>query len=187
MKTFLTFLLLSLGLLGNAEDGPLVLAGTWKAKLIHPKPSAPSLDKAWNDDGITPEALATVAIAFDDGAWQAVPVPMNWESYGGDWANADGEAVFRLAIDVPERMVGKDLELRLGAIDDFDDTYVNGEAVGRTDKNVLGYWALQRVYKVPARLVHSGRNVIAVRVFDHFGGGGFTGPKEQLLLSAAAQ
>jgi len=185
VKTFLTLLLVCCGLLARAEDGPLVLAGTWKAKLIHPLPSAPSLDKAHLDQGVSPEALAAIATGFDDASWQGFPVPANWESYGGDWASADGEAVFRLAVDIPARFIGKDLELRLGAIDDFDDTFVNGQAVGRTDKNVLGYWACQRVYRISASLVHEGRNVIAVRIFDHFGGGGFTGPREQLLLSTA--
>ena len=118
-----------------------------------------------------------MALGVADAEWESHQVPGPWEGYGGDWSAADGEAVFRVTIDLPAALADHDLELCLGAIDDFDTTFVNGEAVGHVDKSVLGYWALQRVYPVPARLAKAGKMLIAVRVFDHFGGGGFTGPK----------
>ena len=44
-----------------------------------------------------------------------------------------------------------DYELTIGAIDDGDITYINGEKVGAT----LG-WRDQRVYKVPKEILHEG-------------------------------
>lgn len=172
---------------GFAEDpAPAVsLAVVWKAKLMHPLPPAANMDGAHPDAGISAEATAAVAVNFVDEAWATQQLPNGWESFGGDWATADGEAVFRVAIDLPAPLVGHDLEVRLGAIDDFDTTFVNGEAVGHTDKSVLGYWAVQRVYRIPARLAQAGKMIIAVRVFDQFLGGGFTGPKEQMVLKRA--
>lgn len=160
------------------------LAITWKAHPIHPLKPAASLEQGYPDTGISPEAKAAVATGFDDSAWSSHQLPGNWEGYGPEW-NIDGEVVYRLSVDLPAAVAGKDLELSLGAIDDFDDTYVNGEFVGRVDKNVIGFWTIQRVYRVPGKLVVAGRNVIAVRIFDHFGGGGFSGPKEKLLLRVA--
>jgi sialate O-acetylesterase len=56
------------------------------------------------------------------------------------------------------------------AIDDDDITWVNGVEVGRT----TGY-NLRRLYSIPQRALHVGRNVIAVRVVDGGGGGGING------------
>ncbi len=170
-----------------AEQVPVVhvsswsLAVPWKAMPIHPLPQIANLDKAYADVGISAEATLAVATAFDDHAWLSYAVPNNWESYGAGW-EIDGEAVFRVNVEMPATTVGKDLEISLGAIDDFDDTFFNGELIGRIDKNVLGYWTVERVYHVPGRLVVAGTNVIAVRIFDHFGGGGFVGPKNKMLL-----
>jgi len=45
----------------------------------------------------------------------------------------DGEAVFRKEIDIPANEAGKDMVLALGALDDFDSTYINGVEVGHMD------------------------------------------------------
>jgi sialate O-acetylesterase len=165
-----------------AEEGDVALAGAWKASLGGGLPAAGSIDKTHLDPGMSDAAKAAVTLAFDDAKWAQVEVPSNWETYGGEWVNADGEAVFRRWVELPAGSAGKDFELCLGAIDDFDVTFVNGEQVGQVDKTVLGFWAFQRCYRIPGRLSKDGRNVIAVRVFDHFGGGGFTGPKDKLVL-----
>src|SRR5262249_12307735 len=44
------------------------------------------------------------------------------------------------------------------------------------------FWTAPRKYIVPGRLVRLGRNVIAVRVFDHFGDGGMTGPAADMSI-----
>lgn len=187
MRSIVLSLLLIAGTLVavQAEENQVSLAVEWKSMLVRPLPLAESSEKAHPDPGISAEARAATAVDFDDSAWEKHAVPGNWESYGGAWASADGEAVFRISVELPAGSAGKDMELCLGAIDDFDASFVNGEEVGHVDKSVLGFWTIQRVYRVPGRLVKDGRNVIAVRVFDHFGGGGFTGPKEKLVLRPA--
>lgn len=188
-----TGLFLVFGLITSLSSGFLAaeepvtswsLAVPWKAKPIHPLTPATNIEAAYVDAGISAEAQAAVATAFDDSAWTAYRVPGPWEDYGPEW-QIDGEAVFRVVVDLPAEIAGKNLELSLGAIDDFDDTFVNGVAVGHIDKSVLGFWTVQRVYQVPGSLVVAGRNVIAVRIFDHFGGGGFTGRKDMLMLRIA--
>jgi hypothetical protein len=49
-----------------AEEGELALAGSWKAKMVDALPSAPSIDKAHLDPGISPAAKAAVKPEFDD-------------------------------------------------------------------------------------------------------------------------
>ena len=55
-----------------------------------------------------------------------------------------------------------------GQVDDNDTAFVNGVAVGSTEG-----WNLVRSYKVSPNLLKVGRNVIAVRIVNTGGGGGF--------------
>ena len=80
----------------------------------------------------------------------------------------------RRNFEVPASMVNKELTLHLGPIDDMDETFINGIRVGQTLE--LGKWKLSRDYKVPAGILTTGKNVIAVRVIDNMGGGGIYGP-----------
>ncbi len=89
----------------------------------------------------------------------------------------------RWTIDIPPTWAGKDLRLSLGAVDDFNTTFFDGERVGATDVTVANYWNAPRLYTVPGRRVTPGRHVIAVRVFDHFGTGGIAGPSEALAVT----
>ena len=132
------------------------------------------METALPDPGISAEARALLAPEVDDAGWEERQVPQPWRAYGGDWAGSDGEAVFRRAVEVPAEWAGKDLLLSLGPIDDFDDTFVNGTLVGRTDAKTPAFYATPRRYTVPANVARPGRNLIAVRIFDHFGEGGFT-------------
>lgn len=63
----------------------------------------------------------------------------------------------------------------LSSIDDYDVTYFNGTRVGSTGNETVNSYMIPRRYLVPGNLVRSGRNVIAVRVFDSAGEGGFGG------------
>jgi hypothetical protein len=91
--------------------------------------------------------------------------------------------VVRRILDIPQEWAGKGLTLSLGAIDDSEDTYFNGERIGHTDKSTPQFWSLKRSYTVPGQLVKAGKNVLAVRVFDHYGGGGFYASKEDFHLA----
>lgn len=112
--------------------------------------------------------------------WKKMKVPQLWEKRG---LKIDGTVWFRKQIKLPSEWEGKDLELSLGAIDDFDNTYFNGVQVGSTGNETREFWAVPRVYNVPGKLVRSGKNLIAVRVFDHYGAGGFAGKKKDMRLT----
>jgi sialate O-acetylesterase len=87
----------------------------------------------------------------------------------------------RRVIEVPAALQGQDLKLSLGTIDDFDETYFNGVRVGGVGAENPESYAVQREYTIPANLIKPGKNVIAVRVWDKFGGGGFTGSDAKKL------
>jgi len=117
------------------------------------------------------------------GKWETMAIPQLWENAG---LAIDGAVWFRREVTVPEAWVGAELALSLGAIDDFDVTYWNGERVGATGAETPQYWSAPRNYKVPGRLVKAGRNVLAVRVFDHYGGGGFAASAAQMHVRRVA-
>ncbi len=84
---------------------------------------------------------------------------------------------FRKEIDVPAELAGKSLKVVLGAIDDLDETFFNGVKIGAVSADVSGYWEKIRSYTVPGKLVKAGKNLIAVRLSNISGVGGFTGKR----------
>jgi hypothetical protein len=123
------------------------------------------------DPGVTPAAQELVGQTVSAEGWTPVTLPQMLPFFKDN----DGEAVFRKEIIIPENEAGKDMILSLGVLDDFDNTYFNGVEVGRTDIKTATWWLTPRNYVVPGKLVRAGRNVIAVRLFDRFGSGGFEG------------
>lgn len=125
------------------------------------------------DTGNAGEPLGWARPDCDDHSWRTMSLPNSWQSQGSLF---NGAAWFRRTLELPAATAGHDLTLNLGAVDDFDTTYFNGEQVGAIGPETAGSYQVQRHYIVPGRLVHAGVNVIAVRVFDNFGDGGLTGP-----------
>ncbi|HYN83967.1 MAG TPA: sialate O-acetylesterase [Pyrinomonadaceae bacterium] len=132
------------------------------------------------DEGNRGEALGYADAAHDISDWQWMSLPQQWEQAG---LAVDGVVWFRREVEVPARLAGRDLFLGLGAIDDHDTTYFNGERVGATGAETPNAYAAPRRYKVPGPLVRAGRNVVAVRVFDAMGGGGFGGSAAEMRLA----
>ncbi len=142
----------------------------WEKANYHQDGPNEGLAKGW----AKPEA--------DAEGWGRMDLPQQWEKAG---LAIDGAVWFRRTVETPAAWTGKDLRLSLGALDDFDTTYFSGEEIGHTGKETPGYWAVGRQYTVPGRLVRAGRAVLAVRVFDHYGGGGFSGVAPDLWLAPA--
>ena len=112
--------------------------------------------------------------------WHEVNLPGTWEEGG---LKIDGAVWYRKTIDLAPAWEGLDLTLSLGPIDDYDDTYFNGERVGGMTLGSANSFSTPRNYAVPGRLVHAGKNVIAVRVYDTGGAGGFSGTASQIAVT----
>ena len=134
------------------------------------------------DTGNTGEPQGWARADFADRDWPVINLPRPVQSTG---LHANGAFWFRRTLDLPARAAGHDLTLELGPVDDFDATYFNGERVGGIGPENPDAYQTPRRYTVPGRLVHAGANVIAVRVFDHFGDGGLLGPAALMQASVA--
>lgn len=121
---------------------------------------------------------------FDDSAWRTAKMPQLWQQLDGMQIN--GVVWWRRSIDLSPAQAQGSAVLELGAIDDNDVTWVNGVRVGGIGPETTGAYAKKRVYSLPAGTLKPGRNVIAVRVHDEIGGGGFSGAESELVLKTSA-
>jgi hypothetical protein len=153
----------------------LPLSGTWKI--------------ATGDDP------ARARIDFDDSSWKTATVPLRWEDDA--LPDYDGMAWYRVRFSVPaealERWRGKPIAILLGAVDDADETFLNGQKIGQggafpPDEKTA--WDVLRVYEFDGGLIQE-ENVLAVRVSDTMGNGGIwrgpvaIGPAEELRTLAS--
>lgn len=122
------------------------------------------------DSGIAPEAREWATADASGEEWSDIELPGYWDETADLF---DGAVWFRRQADLPESWRGKDLVLEMGAIDDFDVTWCNGREIGRTGAETPKFYAHPRSYIVPGELTRTGTCVFAVRVWDHFGSGGF--------------
>lgn len=122
-------------------------------------------DSSWSDPG------------FDDSGWTTTSVPND----GAPFASYDGFGWFRLTFDLPTKAEGANLVASLGFLDDVDEAFLNGRRIGGSGvmpPNANSQWFERRLYSVPGDVpVFGGENVLAVRVYDMSGGGGwYSGP-----------
>jgi len=109
--------------------------------------------------------------------WKTMDQPGSW---AGELANFDGVLFLARRVDIPAEWAGKELVVELGAIDDMDTTYFDGERIGGMERS--GAWSTPRSYRVPARLAQAGAHELVIRVVDTGGYGGLSGKKEELRI-----
>ena len=97
--------------------------------------------------------------AFDDSAWPTISEPRPQSAWGRDFDGFSGVVWLRKDLLIRPEQAGRAVILFLGNSLQDDTTYFDGKKVGTT----RGY-APERVYVVPGKYVHTGRNVIAVRL-----------------------
>lgn len=131
------------------------LAGVWRFRL-DPR-----------DEGV---ALGWAVSRTDTAEWRDIDVPGMWETQGIP-ASQDGAAWYRRDVLIPASAGGLDLRLNLRRVDDAATVFWNGEEAGATR-------AIHEstIFTIPAARVRTAEaNMLAVRVTDLGGPGGFDG------------
>ena len=115
--------------------------------------------------------LGVHKVNYNSNDWPVVIAP-NWDE------KLDGIVWMRKVIEIPKEYKGNELRFDLGRIENNVTVYFNEVKLGSTNSP---YFA---EYTVPAKLVKSGKNVIAVRVLHRWGTANFSGPEERMKLYA---
>ena len=185
------------GLSANAE-GKALVANLQAERIQAPKSPAEkatavdAYQRAWtiweseNFHQNTPnqgEGLGFAKPGIPEPGWAKMQLPGHWENAGID---GDGAIWFRKDVALPTGWVGKDLRLHLGLLNDCDVTYVGGVKLGESCRNTPSTHGKARTFIVPAQLAKPGRLLIAVRVFDERGNGGFSSAPDELYIEPAA-
>lgn len=103
-------------------------------------------------------------------SWPLAPLEL------GDWTQWDGLAGFtgmiwfRAVVELSADQARQGGELHLGAADEVDQTWINGDVVG----NTFGY-GTERVYRLPDGILREGQNVLVTNVLNTWAAGGLTG------------
>ncbi|MET0496693.1 MAG: sialate O-acetylesterase [Steroidobacteraceae bacterium] len=114
-----------------------------------------------------------------DSEWRPAPRGLGaWERWGvSELANYNGMLWYRTRVTLTAAQARQPATLSLGRIDEVDEVWVNGRFA---DTNSGA--DVSRVYKLDAKLLHAGENVIVVNALDTYGDGGMVGsPSERKL------
>jgi sialate O-acetylesterase len=126
---------------------------------------------------------------YNDQNWEPIRVPNSWESQG--FNGYDGYAWYRVHFD--GRLLNKNEShfILLGYVDDVDETFVNGELVGRNGSFPPRYrtaYNSNRKYYIPSSTINfEGDNVIAIRVYDEQLEGGIIRGKPGIYVTKQNQ
>jgi sialate O-acetylesterase len=130
-------------------------------------------NEAWwrAHDAAADAQRAWIAPDFDDSAWQSVTPTGSWKDSGlAGFKDFDGVTWYRTTVTLTEAQAKAANLVRLGPVDTYDTTWVNGVRVG-----AAGLPWTWREYSVPKGVFRPGRNVIAMRVLSGGQGGGLSG------------
>lgn len=116
---------------------------------------------------------------LNDSDWQQMNQPTSWGSTS--LKDVHGSVWFRKEINLAKNPP-RNLEINLGKIDDIDSVWINNNYVSTT----IGY-NINRTYKIPFGYLSKGRNIIAVRVIDTGGDGGFIGESKDMKICSASE
>ncbi len=145
---------------GADSSAELPLEGNWRFQTM-PEDTVPDVKYALAD--------------YNDGDWDWQSVPAYFENVGvmGKARVYDGIVWYRTNFYLPKDWERRLLTLEIGAIDDFDWSYVNGVLIGKTGAETDNYWQTARNYPIPSETLKFGaENTLAICVQDTHGNGG---------------
>lgn len=133
-----------------------------------PSHPIPETEQDWNNIPFADDAISKKS--YDDKSWPSRQIPGRIDNFGTTYI--DGAIWIRRSFAIDD--ASRDYNLNIGAIDDRDVTFVNGQAIGQTMGP--GQHNTPRTYKIPKDLLVAGENIIAMRIIDTGGPGVVQGP-----------
>ncbi len=115
------------------------------------------------------------------GEWQAAPTGLgDWRDWSPELHDFTGSVWYRTHIRLSAAQAKAATRLDLGLINQVDETWINGRALG----NTFGYDA-ERSYPIAPGVLHPGDNVLVINVASTYGKGGLLkgGTRRALVLA----
>jgi sialate O-acetylesterase len=142
----------------------------WRAK---------SADRSGAEPWSERPPAAPASTASTAGGWLAAPAGLgDWRYWGvAGLKDFTGLLWYRSRITLSAAQARSAATLSLGAINQVDETWINGHALG----NTFGY-GTERSYAVPAGVLHAGENILVINVLSTYGGGGLLGDDSKRAL-----
>jgi sialate O-acetylesterase len=112
--------------------------------------------------------------------WAPIPQFSFWNDWTGTGLDTNPRANvwLRQTFTLTREQANRDGRLSIGAIDDLDLTFVNGEPVGYT----FG-WGIERTYTVPDEFLREGENEILIAANNMWDMGGFFAGPDRLFFT----
>ena len=104
--------------------------------------------------------------------WRIAPAKLgDYQAWGiPDLEQFTGLLWYRTTIHLSAKQAKASAKLHLGGIDEVDQTWINGKVIG----NSFG-WGSERIYDIPANVLHAGDNTLVVNVTNTYSSGGLVG------------
>ena len=155
------------------------MVSQWPADREERRVRTQKANDAWNRMAAAYNELSAISngfaqLEFDSNGWKPMTLPGNIESV---YSGYNGHVLVRRVVEIPQEWEGKQLTLRIEAVDDDDVTFFNGVLIGQTRG-----WNRERKYNVPADLVKAGKVVVAIRIIDTGNAGGVSGSSASFYL-----
>lgn len=119
--------------------------------------------------------------ARPSGDWKVAPMERGaWEDWGvPELAAYNGMLWYRTNVTLTKAQAAQKATLAVGRVDESDQVWVNGRAVGAAGPGS------ERSYELPPNLLRAGENFIVISVLDTYAYGGLRGPMESRALRLA--
>ena len=150
-------------------SGRIDLSGNWEFFFDGPRSAAPT------------KALETFPTS------ETMKVPGKWGETGitGSLQYRIGDGWYARSVTIPAEWKARPLKLRLGAVDDLDWVFFNGQLIGHTGEDQANYWMTAREYEIPEDAVRwGGTNELRILVRNLRDDGGIW--KEPVEISGNA-
>jgi sialate O-acetylesterase len=169
--------------LGRYEPGLSVLAAYSKDPAAGQRQLAAQWEQWWRSAS-GDRAGAEPWTVKSSGEWKTAPQALgDWRTWGDpELTTFTGMVWFRTEFSLTPaqlKSLKQPATLTLGKINQVDETWLNGRAVG----NTFGY-ETPRTYDIPAAMLHAGTNVLVINALSTYGVGGLLsgGPDRALHL-----
>ena len=123
--------------------------------------------------------------AFEASRWHVAPAGLgDYQSWGvPELSDFLGMLWYRTAVHVTAAQAAKAAWLDVGGVDEVDETWLNGRAIG----NSFGF-GTERSYRIPDGVLHAGDNTLVINVLNTYASGGLVGdPTHRALRFAGGE